>query len=140
MFRQLRASCDPAELPSLTGQLQRMCAAVRATLEQHVRAEEQELWPLFAENFSVAEQEDIVGRIIGRTGAEALQAMLPWVASASRESSVLFSDQAWDDAAWLTRQSAAGTCSGVQWICMPCMGQRAFRRAEVWLHMYNGAC
>ena len=85
VFRQLRASCDPAELPSLTGQLQRMCAAVRATLEQHVRAEEQELWPLFAENFSVAEQEDIVGRIIGRTGAEALQAMLPWVASASRE-------------------------------------------------------
>ena len=52
---------------------------MRATLEQHVHAEEQELWPLFAENFSVDEQEAIVGLIIGRTGAEVLQAMLPWI-------------------------------------------------------------
>lgn len=56
---------------------------MRATLEQHVRAEEQELWPLFAENFTTAEQEDIVGMIIGRTGAEVLQAMLPWVIGTS---------------------------------------------------------
>ena len=80
MFSQLRATQDPKALRQTTGQLQRTCAAMRATLEQHVRAEEQELWPLFAENFSTAEQENIVGRIIGRTGAEALQAMLPWVA------------------------------------------------------------
>ena len=60
-----------------------MCAAMRATLHEHVKAEEQELWPLFAENFSVAEQEDIVGMIIGRTGAEVLQAMLPWVTGVS---------------------------------------------------------
>ena len=88
VFKRLRSSSDPTELPGLTGQLQRMCAAMRATLEQHVRAEEQELWPLFAENFTVAEQEDIVGRIIGRTGAEAMQAMLPWVASGSLETRV----------------------------------------------------
>lgn len=48
-----------------------------------MRAEEQELWPLFAEHFTVEEQEDLVGRIIGRTGAEVLQAMLPWIASES---------------------------------------------------------
>ena len=47
-----------------------------------VRAEEQELWPLFAENFSEAEQEHLVGVIVGRTGAEVLQAMLPWVTGA----------------------------------------------------------
>ena len=60
-------------------QLQRMCAAMRATLEQHVKAEEQELWPLFAEHFTAEEQQHLVGMIIGRSGAEVLQAMLPWV-------------------------------------------------------------
>ena len=60
-----------------------MCAAMRATLFEHVTGEEQELWPLFAENFSVEEQQDIVGQIIGRTGAEVLQAMLPWVTGKS---------------------------------------------------------
>lgn len=52
---------------------------MRATLEQHVRAEEQELWPLFAEHFTAEEQQHLVGMIIGRSGAEVLQAMLPWV-------------------------------------------------------------
>ena len=56
-----------------------MCAAMRATLEQHVKAEEHELWPLFNEHFSVEEQQHIVGMIIGRSGAEVLQAMLPWI-------------------------------------------------------------
>ena len=52
---------------------------MRATLEQHVKAEEQELWPLFAEHFTAEEQQHLVGMIIGRSGAEVLQAMLPWV-------------------------------------------------------------
>jgi hypothetical protein len=43
------------------------------------RAEEQELWPLFAEHFSIAEQENLVGVIIGNTGAEVLTTMLSWV-------------------------------------------------------------
>ncbi len=47
-----------------------------------MRAEEQELWPLFAEYFTEAEQDHLVGVIIGRTGAEVLQAMLPWVTGA----------------------------------------------------------
>ena len=80
VFERLKGCQELHALRDITGQLQRNCAAMRATLEQHVRAEEQELWPLFAEHFSTAEQEEIVGRIIGRTGAEALQAMLPWVA------------------------------------------------------------
>ena len=56
-----------------------MCAAMRATLEQHVKAEEHELWPLFNEHFTVEEQQHIVGMIIGRSGAEVLQTMLPWI-------------------------------------------------------------
>lgn len=48
-----------------------------------MRAEEQELWPLFAEYFTEAEQDHLVGVIIGRTGAEVLQAMLPWVTGTS---------------------------------------------------------
>lgn len=58
-------------------------AALRASLETHVTAEERELWPLFAENFSAAEQEALVGVIVGRTGAEVLAATLPWVVAAT---------------------------------------------------------
>lgn len=48
-------------------------------LSAHVAKEEEELWPLFALHFTKAEQGAIVGRVIGRTGAEAMQAVLPWV-------------------------------------------------------------
>ncbi|XVF02261.1 hypothetical protein REPUB_Repub04eG0160800 [Reevesia pubescens] len=62
--------------------LQGMCKSIRVTLDQHVFREELELWPLFERHFSVEEQDKIVGRIIGTTGAEVLQSMLPWVTSA----------------------------------------------------------
>ena len=41
--------------------------------------EEDELWPLFEEHFTIEEQETLVGLIIGQTGAEVLRAMLDWV-------------------------------------------------------------
>lgn len=66
----------------LATKLQGMCKSVRVTLDQHVLREELELWPLFDRHFSVEEQEKIVGRIIGTTGAEVLQSILPWVTSA----------------------------------------------------------
>jgi zinc finger-like protein len=59
-----------------------MCKSIRVTLDQHVFREELELWPLFDRHFSVEEQDKIVGQIIGTTGAEVLQSMLPWVTSA----------------------------------------------------------
>lgn len=62
--------------------LQGMCKSIRVTLDQHVYREELELWPLFDRHFSVEEQDKIVGQIIGTTGAEVLQSMLPWVTSA----------------------------------------------------------
>ena len=79
---QLKEVQDTSGLCSLASQLHRGCAALRASLEQHVRAEEQELWPLFAEHFTTEEQERLVGVIIGRTGAEVLQSLLPWVTGA----------------------------------------------------------
>ncbi|KAI0513596.1 hypothetical protein KFK09_009623 [Dendrobium nobile] len=66
----------------LATKLQGMCKSIRVALDQHVFMEELELWPLFDEHFSVEEQDKIVGRIIGTTGAEVLQSMLPWVTSA----------------------------------------------------------
>ena len=76
-------ACAPPDglplLRTLVSRLARMCAGVRAALETHLRAEETELWPLFAEHFSVDEQQRLVGIIIGRTGAEVLHTMLSWV-------------------------------------------------------------
>lgn len=66
----------------LVTKLQGMCKSIRVTLDQHVFREELELWPLFDKHFSIEEQDKIVGRIIGTTGAEVLQSMLPWVTSA----------------------------------------------------------
>lgn len=65
--------------------LQRMCKSVRVSLDQHVSREEVELWPLFDVHFTIEEQDNIVGRIIGTTGAEVLQAMIPWVTTALTE-------------------------------------------------------
>lgn len=81
----LRASQTLAEAQRHAATLQRLTAATRASLEQHVRAEEQELWPLFAEYFTEEEQDHLVGVIVGRTGAEVLQAMLPWVTESFTE-------------------------------------------------------
>lgn len=69
----------------LATKLQGMCKSIRVTLDQHIFREELELWPLFGQYFSVEEQDKIVGRIIGTTGAEVLQSMLPWVTSALTE-------------------------------------------------------
>ncbi|KAL3695707.1 hypothetical protein R1sor_009783 [Riccia sorocarpa] len=69
----------------LAGRLQRMCKSVRVSLDQHVSREELELWPLFGVHFTVEEQDKLVGQIIGTTGAEVLQAMLPWVTTALTE-------------------------------------------------------
>ncbi|KQK05031.1 zinc finger protein BRUTUS [Brachypodium distachyon] len=66
----------------LVTKLQGMCKSIRVTLSNHVHREELELWPLFDKHFSVDDQDKIVGRIIGSTGAEVLQSMLPWVTSA----------------------------------------------------------
>ncbi|XVF09570.1 hypothetical protein REPUB_Repub07fG0105700 [Reevesia pubescens] len=66
----------------LATKLQGMCKSIRVTLDHHIFREELELWPLFGRYFSVDEQDKLVGRIIGTTGAEVLQSMLPWVTSA----------------------------------------------------------
>jgi len=58
------------------------CAAFEAAVDTHLVSEEQGLWHLFGEHFSIEEQEQIIGRIIGRTGAEVLKDMLPWVKAA----------------------------------------------------------
>lgn len=55
------------------------CISMHKTLTDHIYREEVELWPLFKEHFSVEEQEKIVGDMLGRTKAEHLQEMIPWL-------------------------------------------------------------
>ncbi|KAM3307842.1 zinc finger protein BRUTUS-like [Capsicum chacoense] len=55
------------------------CISMHKTLTDHIYREEIELWPLFEEHFSVEEQEKIIGDMIGRTKAESLQEMIPWL-------------------------------------------------------------
>ncbi|KAL4633182.1 hypothetical protein ACB092_04G103700 [Castanea dentata] len=81
-FSSAHGSDSVRKYNELATQLQGMCKSIRVSLDQHIFREELELWPLFGRHFSVEEQDKIVGRIIGTTGAEVLQSMLPWVTSA----------------------------------------------------------
>ena len=81
-FSSAHGSDSVRKYNELATKLQGMCKSIRVTLDQHIFREELELWPLFGSHFSVEEQDKIVGRIIGTTGAEVLQSMLPWVTSA----------------------------------------------------------
>ncbi|WRX17327.1 zinc finger protein [Theobroma cacao] len=55
------------------------CKSMHKLLSDHVHREEVELWPLFRECFSLEEQEKIIRSMLGRTGAEILQDMIPWL-------------------------------------------------------------
>lgn len=83
VLESLKGSTDVERIREYTLAVRRMCAAIKASLETHIRSEEAELWPLFAEHFSVEEQQYLVGVIIGRTGAQVLQALLPWISGGS---------------------------------------------------------
>ncbi|PON61053.1 43kDa postsynaptic protein [Parasponia andersonii] len=56
-----------------------MCESMNKMLVDHIHREEVELWPLFRDCFSLKEQERIIGSILGRTKAEILQDMIPWL-------------------------------------------------------------
>ncbi|KAK3247543.1 hypothetical protein CYMTET_42962 [Cymbomonas tetramitiformis] len=73
---------DAVERGRQFARLQGMCTALHSCLTKHLDCEDSELWPLFTSHFSIAAQQQIVGRIVGHSSAELLQAMLPWVTSA----------------------------------------------------------
>lgn len=56
-----------------------MCKSMHKSLSNHIYREEVELWPSFRESFSIEEQEKIIGRMLGRTRAEVLQDLIPWL-------------------------------------------------------------
>ncbi|KAK0573012.1 hypothetical protein LWI29_001870 [Acer saccharum] len=86
-------------------ELQGMCKSMRVSLDQHVFWEELELWPLFDRHFSVEDQNKIVGRIIGTTGAEVLQSMLPWATYALTQEEQNIMMDTWKQATKNTRFS-----------------------------------
>ncbi|XP_074343999.1 zinc finger protein BRUTUS-like At1g74770 [Apium graveolens] len=57
------------------------CISMHKVLSDHIHHEEIELLPLFREHFSVQEQEQIIGRMLGRIKAESLQEIIPWLMS-----------------------------------------------------------
>ncbi|KAL8230661.1 hypothetical protein R6Q57_000439 [Mikania cordata] len=63
----------------LCAKLHGMCKCMNKMLSDHVNHEEIELWPLFREHLSFQEQEKIIGCMLGRTRAETLQEMIPWL-------------------------------------------------------------
>ncbi|PKI43844.1 hypothetical protein CRG98_035678, partial [Punica granatum] len=81
-FPAINGDDSTQKYKELATKLQGMCKSIKVTLDHHIFREELELWPLFGKHFSVQEQDKIIGRIIGTTGAEVLQSMLPWVTAA----------------------------------------------------------
>ncbi|CAI0399161.1 unnamed protein product, partial [Linum tenue] len=59
--------------------LQRRCKSIKKLLSDHVHHEEIEIWPVIKECLTINEQEIIVASMLGRTRAETLQDMIPWL-------------------------------------------------------------
>lgn len=59
--------------------LHNACISMCKVLSDHMYREEVELWPLFSEYFSIKEQEKILGHMLGKTKAEILKEMIPWL-------------------------------------------------------------
>ncbi|KAG8379106.1 hypothetical protein BUALT_Bualt07G0053600 [Buddleja alternifolia] len=55
------------------------CSSMHKVLSDHIHREEKEIFPLFRGCFSIEEEEKIVGHMLGRTRAEILQEMIPWL-------------------------------------------------------------
>ncbi|KAK4489831.1 hypothetical protein RD792_000475 [Penstemon davidsonii] len=55
------------------------CLSMHKVLSDHISREEVEIFPLFKEFFSIEEEEKVVGHMLGRTTAEILQQMIPWL-------------------------------------------------------------
>lgn len=70
---------DDVMYRQLCVKLHDMCKCMNKMLSDHVNHEEIELWPLFREHLSLKEQEKIIGCMLGRTRAETLQEMIPWL-------------------------------------------------------------
>ncbi|XP_071902474.1 zinc finger protein BRUTUS-like At1g74770 isoform X1 [Coffea arabica] len=62
--------------------LHETCLSMQKIISGHIHREEIQLWPLFGEYFSTEEQEKMLGCMLGRTRAETLQEMIPWLMSA----------------------------------------------------------
>ncbi|CAN1753668.1 Zinc finger protein BRUTUS-like At1g74770 [Linum perenne] len=59
--------------------LQRRCKSIQKLLSDHIHHEEIELWPVIKQRLTIQEQEKVVASILGRTRAETLQVMIPWL-------------------------------------------------------------
>ncbi|XP_011071734.1 zinc finger protein BRUTUS-like At1g18910 isoform X1 [Sesamum indicum] len=59
--------------------LHETCLSMHKLLSDHIYREEVEIFPLFRGCFSTEEEEKIVGHMLGRTRAEFLQEMIPWL-------------------------------------------------------------
>ncbi|CAI9112382.1 OLC1v1012828C2 [Oldenlandia corymbosa var. corymbosa] len=66
-------------------ELHEACLCMQKVICEHIHHEEIELRPLFARYFSIEEQETIIGRMLGRTGAETLTRIIPWLMSLLEE-------------------------------------------------------
>ncbi|KAL8457297.1 hypothetical protein ACS0TY_034416 [Phlomoides rotata] len=67
------------QLYKLCLKLHETCMSMHKVLSDHIHREEFEIFPLFIGRFSTEEEEKIVGHMLGRTGAEILQDMIPWL-------------------------------------------------------------
>lgn len=66
-------------LYKLLSKLHRTCLSMRKVLSDHIYREEVEIFPLFRGRFTTDEEEKIIGHMLGRTRAEILQEMIPWL-------------------------------------------------------------
>eukprot|EP00241_Pyramimonas_parkeae_P000057 CAMPEP_0114229952 /NCGR_PEP_ID=MMETSP0058-20121206/3200_1 /TAXON_ID=36894 /ORGANISM="Pyramimonas parkeae, CCMP726" /LENGTH=1165 /DNA_ID=CAMNT_0001341099 /DNA_START=82 /DNA_END=3581 /DNA_ORIENTATION=+ len=120
-LRGTLAAVDLTERGRLLTHVAGMCTAIRVCLMKHLACEDQELWPLFTTYFTVQEQEQVIGAIVGRSSAEVLQVMLPLIQAETNpreEEEMIHSISevtkntnfgSWFKSWWRSEEQAAGT-------------------------------
>ncbi|KAL1541564.1 zinc finger protein BRUTUS-like [Salvia divinorum] len=68
-----------ARLEKFFLEIHHTCLSLCKVLSGHMHREEVEIFPLFRESFSVEEEETIIGRMLGSTGAEMLKKVITWL-------------------------------------------------------------
>lgn len=76
---ELRCGSDGEEVSGLVRKLHALAQTLRDEMEAHLRSEEEHMWPVLKEHFTVEEQTETVAMIFGQLSGSRLRELLPWM-------------------------------------------------------------
>lgn len=79
ILEELQCASDDIVCGSLVRKLRVVTRTLRDEMVDHLRMEEEHLWPILTKNFTKEEQAEIVGLVFGLMPADRFRELLPWM-------------------------------------------------------------